>query len=112
MRRFTPVMSAVYLLSPAADRRPRADRVRRDARNASRAGRGAAADWPVLMRGRTFRSRPSARTKSTVSTVLGVSSCDQPTSLPRVRHLQPRIGRTGRTAESRSGSTGSGWRGW
>ena len=38
----------------------------------------------VLMRGRTLRSRPSARTKSAVNTVLGDTSCDQPTEAWRV----------------------------
>ena len=59
----------------------------------------------VLRRGRVLRSRPSLRTKSTVTTVLVISSCDQPKAVCRVygicrRGIQP----TGRRAAARRGS--------
>ena len=82
MRRLKPVMSAVYSLSPRliAGRVPMAAGL--TPRNASwRVPVAPPPTGPVLMRGRVLRSRPSARTPSTVMTIESVSWCDQPSDV-------------------------------
>ena len=85
MRRLKPSDAArCTSLSPRADGRPGADGVGLQVQERQAARSCAAGDDAVLMRGRMFRSRPSARTKSAVNTVLGASWCDQPSDVCRV----------------------------